>query len=136
MKMILLSIAVLVTFSAQAETDKEFNRFARAINHVEAQGKRHHVRPGDGGRAIGPLQIHWSYWHDAVQSDSSLGGAYADCKRWDYSVRVMKACLTRYAPQAMANKDWQTLARIHNGGPTGPSESATKKYWTMVKKVM
>lgn len=137
MKMILLTIAVLVTFSAQAtETDKDFNRFAKAINHVEANGKRNQVRPGDGGKAIGPLQIHRSYWRDAVQSSPSLGGSYSDCKRWDYSVRVMRAYLMRYAPEALASKDWHILARIHNGGPTGPNERATKKYWSKVKKAL
>lgn len=136
MKMILLAI-VLVTLSAKAaETDKEFNRFAKAINHVEAKGKRHQVRPGDGGKAIGPLQIHKSYWHDAVQSNPSLGGSYSDCKGWDYSVRVMRAYLMRYAPDALASKDWHILARVHNGGPTGHSEKATKKYWSKVKKVL
>lgn len=137
MKIVLWAMFAAVTFTLEAtEIDKEFSLFAKAINRVEAHGKHHNVRPGDDGKAIGPLQIHWSYWHDAVQSEPSLGGVYTDCKQWNYSVRVMKACLTRYAPKAMADRDWQTLARIHNGGPMGATEKSTKNYWLKVHQAM
>jgi hypothetical protein len=129
-------LATIFLPSLAAEIDQDFNRFALAINCVEADGKRHQVNQGDGGRAIGPLQIHQSYWKDALQANPSIGGSYADCEKWDYSVRVMRAYLTRYAPNSMAKKDWAVLARIHNGGPTGYKEKATKKYWEKVKKAM
>ena len=35
---------------------------------------------GDDGLAIGPFQIHPSYWLDAHASDPSLGGSYQDCR--------------------------------------------------------
>jgi hypothetical protein len=43
------------------------------------------------------------------------------------------AYLKRYAPQAWAAGDVETLARIHNGGPKGATKPATKGYATKVK---
>ena len=48
---------------------------------------------GDGGKAIGPYQIHEVYWKDANSFDSSLGGTYQNCKgsgSFNYSERVMQ----------------------------------------------
>lgn len=127
--------AILLSAASSSAADKEFSRFIRAIHTVEAQGQ-YHAQAGDQGRAIGPLQIHYKYWADAVEYDSTLGGKYHDCHKFDYSVRVMRACLSRYAPKAMANHDWKTLARIHNGGPDGHVKPATLKYWAEVKKYL
>ena len=51
---------------------------------------------GDGGKAIGPYQIHEVYWKDANSFDSSLGGTYQNCKgsgSFNYSERVMQVIL-------------------------------------------
>ena len=52
---------------------------------------------GDGGKAIGPYQIHEVYWKDANSFDSSLGGTYQNCKgsgSFNYSERVMQVIIT------------------------------------------
>ena len=39
----------------------------------------------------------------------------------------------RYEPEALANGDWETLARLHNGGPNWREKLvATARYWSKV----
>jgi hypothetical protein len=84
---------------------------------------------GDKGKAIGPYQIHRAYWQDAVEYDPSIGGTYADCKDHRYARRIVIAYLSRYCKKW----DYETPARIHNGGPKGHTKTATVKYWNKVK---
>ena len=118
----LLLLALCVTAHA-APPDS----FFRALHIVETSGK---LGPtiGDQGRALGPLQIHKSY-----HADSRVSGDYSRCADLDYSKRVVTAYLKRYAPQAWAASDVETLARIHNGGPKGATKPATKGYATKIK---
>jgi len=92
MKTALITLALLATLQSQA---KDFKSFVQILNKVEAKGQKKGVKPGDNGRAIGPLQIHYKYWRDAMQADPSIGGRYADCTQWSYSVKVVKAYLSR-----------------------------------------
>lgn len=90
---------------------------------------------GDGGKALGPYQIHKIYWVDAVEHDPSLvanGETYDNVRNQAYAERVVMAYWSRYA------KSWdaQTLSRIHNGGPKGHRKSSTLGYWTKVKGVL
>ena len=87
---------------------------------------------GDGGKALGPMQIHRAYWLDAVEHDPSLvaaGQTYDSVRDRIYARRVVMAYWLRYA------KSWdaQTLARIHNGGPSGHRKASTLGYWGKVK---
>jgi hypothetical protein len=99
------------------------------LNKVEAGGRRVSVPVGDNGRAIGPFQIHYSYW-----KDSGIGGQHKDCEDYAYSVKVVTAYFNRYAHDALVRRDYERLARIHNGGPNGWRKPATDKYWAKVKK--
>lgn len=96
--------------------------FFRALHIVETGGKRGAII-GDNGAALGPLQIHRSY-----HADARIGGDYSRCADLDYSKRVVAAYLQRYAPEAWAKGDVETLARIHNGGPRGDKKPATYNY--------
>ncbi len=104
-----------------------------AIEKVETGGQRDPANAiGDGGKALGPLQIHRVYWVDAVDHDPSLvanGETYDSVRDRTYARRVVMAYWSRYA------KSWdaQTLARIHNGGPKGHTKRATLGYWAKVK---
>ena len=97
-----------------------------AIHQREAEG-RVGVIDGynDGGAALGPMQIHKAYW-----IDSEVAGKYQDCVNLEYSKRVMLKYWERHCPKALESLDFQTLARIHNGGPTGHKRNSTVKYWT------
>jgi len=101
--------------------------FWRALHIVETSG-RHGPIVGDGGKALGPLQIHRAY-----HQDSRVAGAYERVADLDYSKRVATAYLKRHAPEAWAKGDVETLARVHNGGPRGHLKPATKGYAAKVK---
>ena len=103
--------------------------FFRALHIVETGGKRGPIL-GDGGRALGPLQIHRAY-----HIDSRVAGDYSRCADLHYSKRVVTAYLQRYAPAAWASGDVITLARIHNGGPRGASKPATIRYGEKVSRL-
>jgi hypothetical protein len=104
--------------------------FWRALHVVETGGRRGAIL-GDGGKALGPLQIHRGY-----HADARIGGDYSRCADLDYSRRVVSAYLQRYAPKAWAAGDVETLARIHNGGPRGDRKQATVNYAAKVLRAM
>ena len=133
MKTALITLALLATLQAQA---KDFKSFVQVLNKVEAKGQKKGVKPGDNGRAIGPLQIHYKYWLDALEADPSIGGKYSDCNHWSYSVKVVKAYLSRHVPDALQRMDYKKMARVHNGGPSGHLEVATIRYWEEFKRNM
>ena len=101
--------------------------FWRALHVVETSGRTGPI-VGDGGKALGPLQIHRAY-----HQDSRVAGDYSRVADLDYSKRVATAYLKRHAPTAWAAGDVETLARVHNGGPRGHLKSATKSYGVRVK---
>jgi hypothetical protein len=122
MKSALLILALCATAHA-APPDS----FFRALHVVETSGRTGLIL-GDGGKALGPLQIHKSY-----HADSRVAGDYSRVAELDYSKRVATAYLKRYAPAAWKAGDVETLARVHNGGPRGHLKAATKSYGARVK---
>jgi len=107
-----------------------FEQFAQAINIVETGGRSGYIL-GDRGAAVGPFQIHHVYW-----ADSRVGGEYKQCIDYKFSCEVMRGYLIRYARKAYENHDWETCARIHNGGPVGASKKSTIPYWNKVKRIL
>ena len=106
-------------------------RILDAIRQVETGGEKDPANAvGDDGKAIGPFQIHYVYWKDAVDFDSSIGGKYSDCKDEAYAKKIIVAYWTRYAP----NWSDETLSRVHNGGPKGNKKAKTLNYWQKVRK--
>jgi hypothetical protein len=118
-----LSISIL-----RGKSLKQTREFLNALLQVESQGNDKAV--GDHGNAIGAYQIWRNYWRDAVEYDKTIGGKYEDCFTRKYAERVVVAYLNRYAPE---DASWETLARIHNGGPKGYKIKATAEYWEKVK---
>jgi hypothetical protein len=122
------SIILLTLASASHAAPPE--SFWRALHQVETSG-RHGAILGDNGKSLGPLQISRAYWKDA-----RVGGSYSQVTSIVYARRVVTAYLKRYAPQAWAKGDVATLARIHNGGPTGHRKTATLGYADKVRRAM
>jgi hypothetical protein len=122
MKSTLLFLALCATAHAAPPAS-----FWRAIHLVETSGRTGPIL-GDGGKALGPLQIHRAY-----HADSRVAGDYSRVADLDYSKRVATAYLERYAPAAWKAGDVETLARVHNGGPRGHLKPATKGYGARVK---
>ena len=122
--------------------------FWDAIQQVETGGEYDPESViGDNGAAIGPLQIHRSYYNDAVEYDGSLqsgqysGYTYSNCMgpgSFEYSKKVGNAYMARYAvPKRLGhfptNEDF---ARIHNGGPNGWRMRSTLGYWHKVEAIL
>ena len=122
------TLAFLLALAATAQAAPP-DAFFRALPIVETSGRTGPIL-GDGGKALGPLQIHRSY-----HADARVGGDYARCADLDYSKRVVTAYLQRYASAAWAAGDVTTLARIHNGGPRGASKQATVNYGAKVARL-
>ena len=102
-----------------------------AIMMVESGGDVNAV--GDGGRSLGPYQIGRAYWTDARQFDKTLPSYERGVKDSLTCRRAMRAYWLRYCPEALNRGDFETLARVHNGGPNGMRVKATKGYWKRVK---
>jgi hypothetical protein len=121
-------LALLALASASHAAPPE--SFWRALHQVETSG-RHGAILGDNGRSLGPLQISRAY-----HADSRVAGSYEQVTDLAYSRRVATAYLKRYAPQAWAQGDVETLARVHNGGPAGARKQATLPYADKVRRAM
>jgi hypothetical protein len=104
--------------------------FWRALHQVETSGRQGAIL-GDNGRSLGPLQISRAY-----HADSRVAGDYSQVTDLAYARRVATAYLKRYAPQAWAQGDVDTLARVHNGGPAGARKQATLPYADKVRRAM
>lgn len=125
-------ILVISVMSAWAELPQDF---VRAIHLQESGGQVGAIKGNnDNGRALGPLQIHRSYWKDATDFDKSIGGSYQNCTNLTYATKVMTAYMNRYARQAVNSGNYEVMARVHNGGPTGHKRASTLKYWRDVQK--
>ena len=48
------------------------DELVKAIHKVESGGRVGKIL-GDNGRALGPLQIHYANWKDAISFDKSIG---------------------------------------------------------------
>lgn len=127
---------VMCAICASVASAQPSERLLNAIRQVESGGREDLV--GDGGRAIGPYQIHRAYWVDAVRADPSLGGKYEDCKREAYARRVVRAYLTHHGK----GKTSEQMARMHNGGcgilkrVGSAAWHRTTQYWNRVRKAM
>lgn len=132
----LTTLIVAFTLAVQMPAGFDPRPVLDAIRQVETGG---HPDPsnavGDGGKALGPFQIHRVYWEDAVAHDPSLtaqGQSYESVRDVAYAERVILAYWRRYAP----SWDAQALSRIHNGGPKGHKRKATLGYWGKVQAAL
>lgn len=128
---IVVAVAATSAVAVPPPKGHDTDKILDAIRVTETGGEKDPANAvGDGGKAIGPFQIHYSYWKDAVEFDTSIGGKYSDCKDEAYARKIIVAYWTRYAP----NWSFETLARTHNGGPKGSKKSSTLDYWSKVRK--
>ena len=123
---------ILFRLTLAAATTSYAGDLLHAIHMVETGGRLGPIK-GDGGAALGPLQIHRACWQDA-----NLPGKYEDVADLAYAKRVFAAYMARYATERRLGRPVtdEDRARIWNGGPNGYKKRATLKYWEKVRKVM
>lgn len=128
--------AFLLVCQAATSANQQPDPFARALKamiQVESKGDPEAI--GDGGRAIGVLQIHRDYWTDAT-SFLGVSWPYSDARDPVKAAAAVRAYTAHYA--AHYGRPWtaETIARIHNGGPRGWEKASTRPYWAKVKAAM
>lgn len=97
-----------------------------ALMMVESGGDATAI--GDGGAAVGVLQIHPAI----VQDLNRWGYAFKLVDRLDpvKSVRMAEIWLTRWCGSGAS---YEKLARCWNGGPRGYAKASTLAYWKKVR---
>ena len=98
-----------------------------ALIIVESSGND--LAIGDGGKAIGPLQIHKAVILD-VNRITGLSYRHQDMTNRAQARAVCEAYLRHYGKGASTEQ----LARRWNGGPRGDTRPSTEAYWAKVKK--
>jgi len=145
-KEIIIAIAITLVFwlggtTEGAEKEITWEQFFHAIGQVESNNDD--TAEGDYSEkrkkymAIGRYQIWEVYWFDAVERlDKDDRGQYNDVRNKAYAEWIMKRYWQRYNREAYNTKNWEVLARIHNGGPKGHKKEATVKYWRKVRQAI
>jgi hypothetical protein len=116
--------------SLGAGTADRYARLLPAIEHVESSGRADAV--GDGGKAVGILQIHPIMVADCNRIVGEERWTLDDRKCPDES----RAMFRTYSDHYSAGKSDEHVARAWNGGPKGPQKTATEAYWKRVHKAM
>ena len=98
-----------------------------ALIIVESSGND--LAVGDGGKAIGPLQIHRGVVLD-VNRITGSNYRHQDMTNRVAARAVCEAYLRHYGKGATTEQ----LARRWNGGPKGDTKTSTEAYWAKVKK--
>lgn len=113
------------------EEDAEMNflpALISALIAVESGGVCSSI--GDGGKALGCLQIHKSVVQD-VNRIYKTHYSHGDAFHPTMAKQICELYLRAWAPE---NATPEQCARIWNGGPRGHLKEATKKYWLKVRK--
>jgi hypothetical protein len=87
---------------------------------------------GDGGRALGCLQIHACVIED-VNRHYNRSFKHDDALDMDKAILICELYLRMYAPPGAT---LEQLARIWNGGPKGYKKKSTKAYWAKVRRYL
>lgn len=98
-----------------------------ALIIVESSGND--LAVGDGGKAIGPLQIHRGVVLD-VNRITGSNYRHSEMTNRAQARAVCEAYLKHYGKGATPEQ----LARRWNGGPKGDTKTSTEAYWAKVKK--
>ena len=129
--MITLTFALLAVNPALTDAwAVSLGRTIAAVRMVEASG-RLDPPPGDGGSAIGPLQIRPILIADV---NRIYGTAYRLADRTDLrkSTELFCLCVLWYYPDG-GPEQW---SRCWNGGPAGPHRRSTAAYWHKVRRYL
>jgi len=80
---------------------------------------------------LGAYQIGTAYWRDGCEA----GGVQWDYLRLVWSRAHAEQVMEWYWKRYGAKSDEQR-ARMHNGGPAGPTRHSTEQYWQRVRNLM
>ena len=124
-----LTIGMLAILTC-TQSPPTIDQILDGIRMVESSGGKN-KRDGDNGKAIGPYQIHKSYWTDGTRI-LKVKWPYENARQEQYARKVVKAYITHYGKK----HGWEAIIRVHNGGPSGYKKKSTFKYLRKVKVVI
>ena len=102
--------------------------FFAAIGKVESSNNPKAINKKE--TALGIYQIRPAYF-----KDSNVKGSHEQVFNPIIARKVCESYFKKYAPKAYEKGDFETLARLHNGGPSFMKRmGATDIYWAKVKK--
>jgi len=130
-----LIICLFVIFGISLAIRAQDETFFKALHQIETSGRIGNVI-GDNGRSLGPFQISRPYWLDATEKRRDLRKqGYGSVARKDYAEQIVRLYFLRYERRAVLEKDYETLARLHNSGPNWRKKKhLTDRYWNKFKK--
>jgi|TARA_R100001460_G_scaffold26114_3_gene52718 hypothetical protein len=92
---------------------------------------------GDGGKALGILQMHKAYVADAAEY-ANVDWTHVDALDPLEAKDIFLAYMSRYAKMERKPNDMsyeEFVSRIHSGGPLGYKKKSTISYWEKFKKL-
>lgn len=119
---------LLLSFSVAAASGADLNKFLDALAKVESSGNTKAINRKE--TALGIYQIRPAYF-----KDSGVKGNHADVFKPEVAKKVVLQYFKKYEPTALKNLDFETLARLHNGGcGWRKHKDATNNYWKKIQK--
>lgn len=109
-----------------------FEKFLDILGTLESRNNDFAV--GDGGKAISRYQIWRVCYQDAKEYDKSIKFDYLSLTNRIHADKVVTAYCKRYESLAWLNNDYESLARLINGGPNWRNKTSQAKinldnYW-------
>jgi len=111
----------------------QFSKFLDVLGQVESSNNPKAYNKKE--KALGIYQIRPQYFKDAQDFNPKLKNyTHKDCFNPLISAWVVKSYMRRWEPKALKENDFETLARLHNGGcgfrnKTGQAKINLDKYW-------
>ena len=133
-KLLIIFISLLFTGVVYSQDDQSMDIFIKALIEVESRGDTFAI--GDGGKAVGILQIHPIMVREVnrILEKEGVQEVYTYNDRYDYdkSVEMFLIWYDYYHKYA----SYERIARCWNGGPRGDTYHCTKPYWYKVSYYM
>lgn len=123
-------LSVLAYASLCGTNGDRYSRLLPAIEHVESSGNPSAI--GDGGKAVGLLQIHPVMVKDCNRIVGEARWTMADRLDPDKSRAMFLAYSDHYSRKASD----EVVARRWNAGPRGDRNQASVGYWHKVRTAM
>ena len=120
--------------------------FFNALQKTETGGQsKPDEAVGDEGESLGSLQIQENYFNDAMlhyNKDMDLQKTFPELKKMTYNnvkdrdtaQKIVYVYAKKYEPELLQKKDYKSIARLHNGGPTWNRQYDTKYIYPKKEK--
>ena len=129
-KLLIILMSLSLTGIAYSQDNLPIDILVDALIHVESRGDTFAM--GDGGRAVGVLQIHPIMVREVnrILEKKGFERSYTYNDRYDYDKSIEMFYI--WKDYYHKNSSYEKIARCWNGGPRGHLMRCTKYYWHKV----